>query len=155
MKAPPVCSHSNVRSRENYPVPIGGRFWPRLCENSFRSPRRIANRRIRYDESPEIASTWLKLTHENGARAFSHSLGRLLPSAVSCPPSHGQPLYRCSRRGTRSKQRHKRAPDLNLRRVSRASGIAEASETRSAASCTGNTCSLWRRSKPCHQRSDG
>src|SRR6516165_8334515 len=32
MKAPPVCSHSNVRSRENYPVPIGGRFWPRLME---------------------------------------------------------------------------------------------------------------------------
>jgi len=28
MKAPAVCSHSNVRSRENYPVPIGGRFWP-------------------------------------------------------------------------------------------------------------------------------
>jgi hypothetical protein len=29
----------------------------RLCENSFRSPRRIANRRIRCDKSPEIAST--------------------------------------------------------------------------------------------------
>jgi len=49
--------------------------WPRLCENSFRSPRRIANGRIRCNESTEIASTWLKLTHENRARAFSHSLG--------------------------------------------------------------------------------
>ena len=48
---------------------------PRLCENSFRPPRRIANRRIRCDNSPETASTWLKLTHENGARAFSHIYG--------------------------------------------------------------------------------
>src|SRR6516165_9958486 len=47
----------------------------RLCGNSFRSPRRIASSRIGSDKSPENASTWLKLTPENGARTFSHSLG--------------------------------------------------------------------------------
>ena len=34
----------------------------------------MANGRIRCEKSTAIASTWLKLTHENGARAFSHSL---------------------------------------------------------------------------------
>src|SRR5215469_13202330 len=54
-----------------------GRSRPRLCEKTFHSPRRMANGRIRCEKPPEIASTWLKLTHENGARAFSHSLGQL------------------------------------------------------------------------------
>jgi hypothetical protein len=47
----------------------------RRPQNSFRSPRRFANRLIQSDKSREIASTWLKLTPENGARAFSHSVG--------------------------------------------------------------------------------
>jgi hypothetical protein len=54
----------------------GGRLWPRLCENSFRPPRRIANRRIGAGESPETASTWPKLTGKKPMREFSHSLGR-------------------------------------------------------------------------------
>jgi hypothetical protein len=52
--------------------PLGSR----LCENSFRSPRRIANGRIGYEKSREIECTWLKLTPQNEARVFSHSLGR-------------------------------------------------------------------------------
>jgi len=35
-------------------------------------------------KSPEIASTWLKLTPKNKARAFSHSLGQeRTPSHIS------------------------------------------------------------------------
>jgi len=49
------------------------------CKNSFRSPRRMTNRRIRCDESPEIASTWLKSTPENGSRTLLHSLGHKPP----------------------------------------------------------------------------
>jgi hypothetical protein len=65
-----------VRARKNQPraTKAEGRFVPRLCENSFRSPRRIAKSEIRYAKSPEIACTWLKSTPENGAHAFSHSL---------------------------------------------------------------------------------
>jgi len=62
---------------ENHTVGASDSNWPRLCEKTFRSPRRMANGRIRCEKSPEIASTWLKLTHENGALAFSHSLGRI------------------------------------------------------------------------------
>ena len=53
-----------------------------MCENSFRSARRIANSEIRCAKSPEIASTWLKLTPEISARAFSHSLDPSLPLAT-------------------------------------------------------------------------
>ena len=40
-------------------------------------------------KSPEIASTWLKLTPKNKARAFSHSLGqeRTLRTAWTRKPS--------------------------------------------------------------------
>ena len=38
---------------------------------------------MRCDKSAEIASTWLKFTPENGARAFSHSLDPELPDEHS------------------------------------------------------------------------
>jgi hypothetical protein len=69
-------SRETVRFRGSEAARLEGGFWPRLCQNSFRSPRRFANRLIQSDKSREIASTWLKLTPENGARAFSHTLGR-------------------------------------------------------------------------------
>src|SRR5262249_4084908 len=64
----------------------------------------MANGRIRSEKSPEIASTWLKLMHENGARAFSHSLdpeptNRLLRSRRSEPPE--QTLHRAFHRNYR------------------------------------------------------
>jgi hypothetical protein len=43
-----------IRSWLTEPVGVDDCFRPRLCENSFRSPRRIANRRIRCDKSPEL-----------------------------------------------------------------------------------------------------
>jgi hypothetical protein len=80
------CS-TEVPSPQSHPPGASGRCGtndrprPRPCENSFRSPRRIANRRIRCDKSPEIGSTWLKFTPKNGARAFSHTLDPELPDA--------------------------------------------------------------------------
>ena len=37
---------ANVRSGEIYVIGLCDRTWPRLCGNSFRSPRRIAHRQI-------------------------------------------------------------------------------------------------------------
>ena len=50
----------------------------------------MANGRIRCEKSPEIASTWLKLTLENGARAFSHSLGQERTEAAETQDSAKQ-----------------------------------------------------------------
>jgi hypothetical protein len=70
---------------------LNGSSGSSLCENSFRPPRRIANRRIGADMSPEIASTWLKLTGKKRSREFSHSLGQHRPdnatAAAPCMPA--------------------------------------------------------------------
>jgi len=52
---------------------IGPRNGARVVARAWVDPR--------CDKSPEITSTWLKLTYENGARTFSHGLGRKQPAA--------------------------------------------------------------------------
>src|SRR5215831_9073871 len=59
-----------MASRTCAPSPVA----IRCAVTSTRSPRTVANTRIESGKSHEIASTRLKLTPENGARAFSHSL---------------------------------------------------------------------------------
>jgi hypothetical protein len=54
----------------------------------------MANGRIRCEKSPEIASAWLKLTLENGARAFSHSLDQDRTVALDAQCSAKQPFAR-------------------------------------------------------------